>query len=91
VRAVSCGPAFAAGWTGGWTGRDGRLRSVAGSSPFVRVLLAIVTWNVVFLAPSGGLDQGWEYGLYAAAHDGLHFGTDIVFTYGPLGFLRSRG
>jgi hypothetical protein len=57
----------------------------------VGVLLAIVTWNLAFLNPInlfGGLDQGWEYGLYAAAERGLHFGTDIVFTYGPLGFLR---
>jgi hypothetical protein len=53
----------------------------------VGVLLAIASWNVVFLLPFGGLDSGWQYGLYAAAHHGKHFGTEIVFTYGPLGFL----
>ena len=26
-----------------------------------------------------------------AAHDRLHFGPDLVFTYGPLGFLESGG
>lgn len=51
-------------------------------------LLAIVSWNVVFGFPRPSLDASWEYAIYAAAHRGLHFGTDIVFTYGPLGFLN---
>jgi hypothetical protein len=34
-----------------------------------------------------GLDQSWADGLHLAAQLGLRHGTDIVFTYGPLGFL----
>jgi hypothetical protein len=43
---------------------------------------------VTFLPPSAGLDPSWWSALYLAAHRGLHFGTQVVFTYGPLGFLR---
>lgn len=32
-------------------------------------------------------DVSWQLGLHEAAQDGLRFGHDIVFTYGPLGFL----
>jgi len=31
------------------------------------------------------LDTSWELGLVMAARDGLHFGSDVVWTYGPLG------
>ena len=32
-------------------------------------------------------DESWIAALHLAADRGLDFGTDIVFTYGPLGFL----
>jgi hypothetical protein len=37
--------------------------------------------------PSVGLDVSWNGGLAMAVHDQLQWGTEIVFTYGPLGFL----
>jgi hypothetical protein len=39
-------------------------------------------------APSGpGLDQSWRIGLTMATLDHLRFGHDIVFTFGPLGYV----
>jgi hypothetical protein len=37
--------------------------------------------------PEVGLDPSWTAGLAMATKDGLHFGTQVIFTYGPLGFL----
>ena len=38
-------------------------------------------------APGGGLDPSWHGALYMATERGMHFGTQLVFTFGPLGFL----
>jgi hypothetical protein len=38
--------------------------------------------------PAVGLDPSWTAGLAMAIKDGLHFGNQVVFTYGPLGFLQ---
>lgn len=34
-----------------------------------------------------GLDPSWGVGLHMARHHHLRFGTDIIYTFGPLGFL----
>lgn len=34
-----------------------------------------------------GLDPSWAYGIAYAAQKSLIFGKDIIFTYGPLGYL----
>ncbi len=34
-----------------------------------------------------GIDESWRAALHLTGPSGLHFGEDIVFTYGPLGFL----
>ncbi|MEA5536454.1 hypothetical protein [Crocosphaera sp. XPORK-15E] len=34
-----------------------------------------------------GLDPSWQYAISQAAEDGLIWGKDIVFTYGPFGYL----
>jgi hypothetical protein len=39
------------------------------------------------LAPVAGLDLSWQAGLAMAFERGLEHGSDIVFTYGPLGFI----
>ncbi|MEO7198199.1 MAG: hypothetical protein ABIZ50_06970 [Solirubrobacterales bacterium] len=51
------------------------------------VLVALATWFVTLNYPIPGLDPSWRSGLYMAVHDGIGFGNDVVFTYGPLGFL----
>jgi hypothetical protein len=64
---------------------------VATSSAFVGVLLAAATWpgTAAGLAPQSGLDSSWQAALAMGQHHGLRFGTQIVWTYGPLGFLTT--
>jgi hypothetical protein len=58
------------------------------STPFLGLVLALCAWPVRALAPSTGPDPSWVAGLYMAHQQGLQWGTEIVFTYGPLGFLQ---
>ena len=37
--------------------------------------------------PSFGLDPSWAMALSQFFHDGLQFGPEVTFTFGPLGFL----
>ncbi|MCB0310460.1 MAG: hypothetical protein KDD42_04460 [Bdellovibrionales bacterium] len=37
-----------------------------------------------------GLDPSWQLSLHMAFKQGLIFGRDFAFTYGPLGFLSTR-
>jgi hypothetical protein len=55
-------------------------------------LLAAFTWQgtTAALAPQTGLDASWQAALAMATHHHLHFGTQIVWTYGPLGFLTTQ-
>ncbi len=52
---------------------------------------ALVTLSVYPLsasvAPGARLDESWIAALYLAAGRSLDYGTEIVFTYGPLGYL----
>lgn len=52
-------------------------------------LVALFTWQVGMHAPGPGLDPSWNAGLAMAAEQGLQFGREVVFSYGPLGFLHS--
>jgi hypothetical protein len=47
----------------------------------------VITWPIRDFAPHAGVDQSWVMALHMAAHQRLAFGSEIVFTYGPLGFL----
>jgi hypothetical protein len=58
------------------------------STSFLGVAVAALTWPIVSIMPSTGPDASWMAGLYMAHREGLQFGRDIVFTYGPLGFLE---
>lgn len=51
--------------------------------------LAVAVWVFPpFVMDVGnGLDPSWGVGLHMARHHHLHFGTDIIYTFGPLGFL----
>ncbi len=50
------------------------------------VWLSSLSWPVPF---SDGLDVSWSFVLGFARMGRLHFGTDLVFTYGPWGFLNT--
>jgi hypothetical protein len=68
-----------------------RARAVGLSTPFLGAFVAVLTWPVSGVRPAAGLDPSWIAGLYMAAERGMDFGTQIVFTYGPLGFLVQPG
>src|SRR3954447_442892 len=52
-------------------------------------LVTLVSWLVKgAMEPRLDLDGAWEIALRQGLHDGLQFGPDLLFTYGPLGFLR---
>jgi hypothetical protein len=53
------------------------------------LVVACVTFPAQQLVPAAGVDASWQAGLALAHGHGLHFGSDIVFTYGPLGFLTA--
>lgn len=66
---------------------EGRLSRALTSTPFLAALLAVLTWPVTSVVPTVGPDPSWVAGLYMATGSGLDFGREVVFTYGPLGFL----
>ena len=42
-----------------------------------------LSWGQIFLPPYTGLEPGWKEALVQATDQGLGFGTDLVFTFGP--------
>ena len=47
--------------------------------------------NVGTVRPVGGIDSSFRVGLTEAVLNGMDFGTDVVWPYGPLGFLAESG
>lgn len=66
-----------------------RLLRWSTSSWALGALTAVASWNVyvAFFQPGVGLDRSWWAAMFMAAHRGMHFGDQIIFTYGPLAFL----
>lgn len=61
-------------------------------SPLFLVLLFLLLYCYLAFLPipqpiGTNLDPSWRYGISKASIEGLLFGKDIVFTYGPLGYL----
>ena len=54
---------------------------------FTALLISLVCLTVQTPAPDLGVDASWLPVLQWAHEHGLQFGTDVVFTYGPLGYL----
>src|SRR5207248_9608359 len=65
-----------------------RLRKRRGALA-VGSLLAILSLPLGRTTPGALLDRSFPLGISLAHVNGLRFGKDIVFTYGPLGFLAS--
>jgi hypothetical protein len=55
--------------------------------PVLGLLLAVLTWRDIVFSPIPGLDPSWHAALHMAARRRMHFGDELVFTFGPLGFL----
>ena len=50
-------------------------------------LLTVLAWPIANIPTRASLDGSWQIALHLAAQLRLRHGVDIVFTYGPLGFL----
>ena len=50
---------------------------------------ALVPWRP-YIVRSSDLDDSWVLAINAMSANGLQFGRDVVFTYGPWGFLDTR-
>src|SRR5450432_918721 len=46
-----------------------------------------MSFSVPFESVKPGLDESWAWALNAVTQTNYIFGRDVVFTYGPLGFL----
>lgn len=54
------------------------------------ILYGVLTAGVFYSRMGNGLDPSWQYALNKfMAFDHIKFGREVVFTYGPLGFLQS--
>jgi hypothetical protein len=53
------------------------------------VTLALISFSVP-LFPAAELDASWRMALGKFLVEGRQFGTEIVFTYGPLGFVMGK-
>lgn len=51
------------------------------------LVVSISTLPFAGTIPTPGIDHSWQTGLNIAFTRGMQFGKDIVFTFGPLGFL----
>jgi len=51
------------------------------------VQFLLIVPNVVYKLTGLNLDPSWMYFLNVANSEGYKFGSDVYFTYGPLGFL----
>ena len=61
--------------------------AIATSTLVLGALVAFVTWQPIEYGPYFGVDPSWHVALNMAAHLRLHWGTEIIYNYGPLGFL----
>ncbi|MBF0459502.1 MAG: hypothetical protein HQK99_16550 [Nitrospirae bacterium] len=53
----------------------------------VIITAAFLSIPPLFATLSGSVDDSWKFAIHKAKLSGLVFGSDIVFTYGPLGYL----
>lgn len=53
------------------------------------VIAAVVFWPESSVDAAVGLDPSWQAGLALARVRDLAWGPDVLFTYGPLGFLQT--
>src|SRR3954452_13480310 len=73
---------------GGHADASAAVRALALRTPVVAALITLLTYPVTSpLLPGTDTDESWILGLHEAVLRGLSFGGEVVFTYGPLGFL----
>ena len=70
-------------------GRERALRRPRLTHTVAALALFVLTFSQGLGNPATGLDPSWMAGLSEAWHEQFAFGRDIVFTFGPLGFLSN--
>jgi hypothetical protein len=70
-------------------GLGAALTRALASTPLLGAVVGLVTWFPYLLTPASGLDGSWRTALQMATAKGLDFGTEVSFSYGPLGFLEN--
>ncbi len=58
------------------------VRNLNSTALFVFTAITL-SWGQSFVPPYTGLEPGWREALVQATDQGLGFGTDLVFTFGP--------
>jgi len=53
-------------------------------------LVSLPPWIPAFLTSEEFRDPSWRYVLNQSFVDRLRYGTEVIFTYGPYGFLTTR-
>lgn len=75
--------------------RQWRATTTWGSKPWQQCLAAFATvvafWPQVSLIAAPGIDPSWQAGLALARSTRVRWGHDLVYNYGPLGFLQNSG
>jgi hypothetical protein len=67
----------------------GALYRATTSTVFLGSAMTLLTWPINQITPGSGPDFSWMAAMYMAHSEGIEFGRDLVFTYGPLGFLET--
>jgi len=72
-------------------GSASRWRRLVTSNLFLGLILAVLAWptSTENLVVTRATPAAWQAAITLAVHDHLAFGSRVVFTYGPLGFLVS--
>jgi len=77
-------------WPRSLTDRIGSVLTVSGGAPAVSAVATLaIVGSISPTFPEPGLDPSWRIGVAIGATRGWEFGTDILFTSGPLGFLEN--
>ena len=77
-----------AGWSIRLRRALGRIATViADRELLIGGVIGVLTWPIASAGARTGIDPSWIVALHLAARRGLLFGHDIMFTFGPLGFL----
>jgi len=53
----------------------------------IGVVIGVLTWPAAATSAGTDIDSSWLVALHMAARERLSYGSDISFTFGPLGFL----
>ncbi|MFQ5735112.1 MAG: hypothetical protein ACE5KM_24525, partial [Planctomycetaceae bacterium] len=75
------------------SGATSAFRPQARAAFFIGLLYCLIClppWIPEFLTAGDLRDPSWQYALHEAFAQNRQFGTEVVFTYGPYGFVTTR-